>query len=65
MVHLYSTFKWVFDIRESDIYFCTADIGWVTGHSYIAYGPLMHGATQVMYEGVLSIPNAYQNLGFN
>jgi acetyl-CoA synthetase len=56
LVHLYSTFKWVFDIQESDIYFCTADIGWVTGHSYIAYGPLMHGATQVMYEGVLVFP---------
>ncbi|MDE1826408.1 MAG: acetate--CoA ligase [Thaumarchaeota archaeon] len=56
LVHLYSTFKWVFDIRESDIYFCTADIGWVTGHSYVAYGPLMHGATQVMYEGVLVFP---------
>lgn len=56
LVHLYSTFKWVFDIRESDIYFCTADIGWVTGHSYIVYGPLMHGATQVMYEGALVFP---------
>lgn len=56
LVHLYSTFKWVFDIQESDVYFCTADIGWVTGHSYVAYGPLMHGATQVMYEGVLIFP---------
>ncbi|MGB6462631.1 MAG: acetate--CoA ligase [Nitrosotalea sp.] len=56
LVHLYSTFKWVFDIRESDIYFCTADIGWVTGHSYIVYGPLMHGVTQVMYEGALVFP---------
>lgn len=56
LVHLYSTFKWVFDIRESDIYFCTADIGWVTGHSYVVYGPLMHGATQVMYEGALVFP---------
>ncbi|MGB9003498.1 MAG: acetate--CoA ligase [Nitrosotalea sp.] len=56
LVHLYSTFKWVFDIRESDVYFCTADIGWVTGHSYIVYGPLMHGATQVMYEGALVFP---------
>lgn len=57
LVHLYSTFKWVFDIRKSDIYFCTADIGWVTGHSYIVYGPLMHGATQVMYEGALVFPS--------
>ncbi len=56
LVHLYSTFKWIFDIKESDIYFCTADIGWVTGHSYIVYGPLMHGATQVMYEGALTYP---------
>ncbi len=56
LVHLYSTFKWVFDIKGSDIYFCTADIGWVTGHSYIVYGPLMHGSTQVMYEGALVFP---------
>ncbi|MDE1726518.1 MAG: acetate--CoA ligase [Thaumarchaeota archaeon] len=56
LVHLYNTFKWVFDIQKSDIYFCTADIGWVTGHSYIVYGPLMHGATQVMYEGALVFP---------
>lgn len=56
LVHLYSTFKWIFDIQESDVYFCTADIGWVTGHSYIVYGPLMHGATQVMYEGALVYP---------
>ena len=54
---LYSTFKWVFDIKDSDIYFCTADIGWVTGHSYIVYGPLLHGATQVMYEGAPDFPN--------
>lgn len=56
LVHLYSTFKWIFDIGESDVYFCTADIGWVTGHSYVVYGPLMHGATQVMYEGALVYP---------
>ena len=41
----------VFDLREEDIYWCTADIGWVTGHSYIVYGPLANGATVVMYEG--------------
>ncbi len=57
LTYLYSTFKWVFDIKESDIYFCTADIGWVTGHSYIVYGPLLHGATQVMYEGAPDFPN--------
>jgi acetyl-CoA synthetase len=56
LTHIYSTFKWIFDIQDSDIYFCTADIGWVTGHSYIAYGPLMHGATQIIYEGALDYP---------
>jgi acetyl-CoA synthetase len=53
LTHVFSTFKWIFDIHDSDVYFCTADIGWVTGHSYVVYGPLMHGATQVMYEGAL------------
>ena len=57
LVHLYSTFKWIFDIKETDVYFCTADIGWVTGHSYVVYGPLMHGTTQVMYEGALVYPS--------
>lgn len=56
LVHLHSTFKWIFDIKENDVYFCTADIGWVTGHSYIVYAPLMHGATQVMYEGAIVYP---------
>ncbi len=45
------TMKWVFDIREGDVYWCTADVGWITGHTYIAYGPLAVGTTQVMYEG--------------
>ncbi|MHB8546630.1 MAG: acetate--CoA ligase [Nitrosotalea sp.] len=53
LTHVFATFKWIFDIRDSDVYFCTADIGWVTGHSYVVYGPMMHGATQVMYEGAL------------
>ena len=57
LTHLNSTFKWAFDIKDSDIFFCTADIGWVTGHSYIVYGPLLHGATEVMYEGVLDYPD--------
>jgi len=48
--------KWVFDLREEDIYWCTADIGWVTGHSYIVYGPLAAGATTVMYEGAPDFP---------
>ncbi len=53
LTHVFATFQWIFDIKDSDVYFCTADIGWVTGHSYVVYGPLMHGATQVMYEGAL------------
>lgn len=48
---VYITTKWIFDIKDDDIYWCTADIGWVTGHSYIVYGPLANGATVVMYEG--------------
>lgn len=50
-VGTYITTKWVFDIKDDDIYWCTADIGWVTGHSYIVYGPLQNGATALMYEG--------------
>ena len=58
LTHLFSTFKWAFDIKDDDVYFCTADIGWVTGHSYVTYGPLLHGATQVMYEGAPDYPTA-------
>ena len=50
------THKWVFDLREDDTYWCTADIGWVTGHSYIIYGPLANGATTLMYEGAPNHP---------
>jgi acetyl-CoA synthetase len=50
------THKWVFDLREDDTYWCTADIGWVTGHSYIVYGPLANGATTIMYEGAPNYP---------
>jgi acetyl-CoA synthetase len=57
LTHLHSTFRWAFDIKNSDVYFCTADIGWVTGHSYVAYGPLLCGATQVMYEGAPDYPS--------
>ena len=46
------TFKWIFDIKEDDVYWCTADVGWITGHSYIVYGPLSNGSTTLMYEGV-------------
>lgn len=58
LTHLHSTFKWAFDIKDSDIFFCTADIGWVTGHSYVVYAPLLHGATQIIYEGAPDYPNA-------
>jgi len=51
-----ATFKWIFDLKEDDVYWCTADIGWVTGHSYIVYGPLSNGATVVMYEGAPNHP---------
>ncbi|STR45563.1 acetate--CoA ligase [Iodobacter fluviatilis] len=50
--------KWVFDYKEDDVYWCTADVGWITGHSYIAYGPLGIGATQVVFEGVPTYPDA-------
>ncbi|MBA3022769.1 MAG: acetate--CoA ligase [Gammaproteobacteria bacterium] len=50
--------KWVFDYKESDIFWCTADVGWITGHSYVAYGPLAMGATQVIFEGVPTYPDA-------
>jgi acetyl-CoA synthetase len=55
-VGTYITTKWVFDLHEEDTYWCTADIGWVTGHSYIVYGPLQNGATTVMYEGSPNFP---------
>ena len=57
LTHLNSTFQWAFDIKDSDIFFCTADIGWITGHSYVVYGPLLHGATEIMYEGVPDYPD--------
>ena len=57
MVGTYATAKWVFDLKEDDLYWCTADIGWVTGHSYIVYGPLANGATTVMYEGSPDYPD--------
>ncbi len=52
------TFKYVFDYREGEVYWCTADVGWVTGHTYIVYGPLCNGATSVMFEGVPTYPDA-------
>ncbi len=53
---VYATMKWVFDIKDDDVFWCTADIGWVTGHSYVVYGPLANGATVVMYEGAPDWP---------
>jgi acetyl-CoA synthetase len=55
-VGVYTTTKYVFDVKENDIYWCTADVGWVTGHSYIIYGPLMNGTTNVLFEGVPTYP---------
>jgi len=52
-----TTLKWVFDIKDDDIWWCAADVGWITGHSYIVYGPLILGATSVMYEGAPNYPN--------
>ncbi|MDX9986911.1 MAG: acetate--CoA ligase [Dehalococcoidales bacterium] len=57
LLHTYQTVKWVFDIKDQDTYWCTADIGWVTGHSYIVYGPLANGATSLMFEGVPTYPD--------
>jgi acetyl-CoA synthetase len=57
MVYTSYTFKNIFQYESNDIYWCTADIGWITGHSYIVYGPLLNGATTVMFEGVPSFPN--------
>src|SRR5437762_1284317 len=56
MAGTYITTKWVFDIKDEDTYWCTADIGWVTGHSYVVYGPLSNGATTLMYEGAPNYP---------
>jgi acetyl-CoA synthetase len=57
LTHIYSTAKWVFNFNQQDILFCTADIGWVTGHSYVVYAPLMHGVTEIMYEGTADYPH--------
>jgi acetyl-CoA synthetase len=56
-VQTYITTKYVFDLRDEDVYWCTADIGWVTGHSYVVYGPLQNGATVLMYEGAPNFPD--------
>ncbi|KAL0201763.1 hypothetical protein M9458_004950, partial [Cirrhinus mrigala] len=57
MLYTSLTFKYVFDYHHDDVYWCTADIGWITGHSYITYGPLANGATSVLFEGVPVYPH--------
>jgi acetyl-CoA synthetase len=57
MVNTYATCKYIFDMRDDDVYWCTADVGWITGHSYITYGPMLNGVTQVMYEGAPNFPD--------
>jgi acetyl-CoA synthetase len=58
LLHAMLTMKWTFDIKPSDVFWCTADVGWVTGHTYVAYGPLAAGATEIVFEGVPTFPNA-------
>jgi acetyl-CoA synthetase len=57
MVGTYATSKYIFDMHDEDVYWCTADVGWITGHSYIVYGPMLNGVTQVMYEGAPNFPD--------
>lgn len=57
MVGTFTTCKYIFDMKEDDVYWCTADVGWITGHSYITYGPLLNGVTQVIYEGAPNYPD--------
>jgi acetyl-CoA synthetase len=57
LLHVKLSCQWVFDLREDDVFWCTADVGWVTGHSYVCYGPLANGATIVMYEGAPTYPD--------
>ncbi len=58
LLHCYLTMKWIFDIKDEDVFWCTADVGWITGHSYIVYGPLAAGATSLMFESVPTYPAA-------
>ncbi len=58
LLHAMLTMKWTFDIKPTDVFWCTADVGWVTGHTYVAYGPLACGATEIVFEGVPTFPNA-------
>jgi acetyl-CoA synthetase len=58
LLHAMNTMRWTFDIKDDDIYWCTADVGWITGHTYVVYGPLAMGATQLIYEGIPTYPHA-------
>ena len=58
LLHAMNTSRWTFDLKDDDIYWCTADVGWITGHSYVTYGPTAVGATQVIFEGVPTYPDA-------
>jgi acetyl-CoA synthetase len=58
LLHAMNTMRWTFDLKADDVYWCTADVGWITGHSYVTYGPLALGATQVVFEGIPTYPNA-------
>jgi acetyl-CoA synthetase len=58
LLHAINTCRWTFDIQEKDIYWCTADVGWITGHTYVAYGPIALGTTQLIFEGIPTFPDA-------
>ena len=58
LLHAMNTMRWTFDIHADDVFWCTADVGWITGHTYVTYGPLAMGATQVVFEGIPTYPNA-------
>lgn len=58
LLNAITSMRWVFDVQDSDVFWCTADVGWITGHTYVAYGPLATGATMVIYEGVPTVPDA-------
>ena len=58
LLHAMNTMRWTFDVKDSDVFWCTADVGWITGHTYVTYGPLAMGATQVVFEGIPTYPDA-------
>jgi acetyl-CoA synthetase len=58
LLHALNTMRWTFDIKDHDVFWCTADVGWITGHTYVAYGPLAMGATQIIFEGIPTYPDA-------